>query len=146
MSKKIEMDNDFRGVAYIVQNGEILCEYAGGMADIAGERPNTLETRFACASMSKTFVAVGILQLIERGLLKFDDTLGSILTLDLKKVDPDVTVEQLLTHTSGVPDYDDETEDDAEELWANYPNYKIRKNEDLFLISREKPMLYPKGK
>ena len=124
------MDNDFRGVAYIVQNGEILCEYAGGMADIAGERPNTLETRFACASMSKTFVAVGILQLIERGLLKFDDTLGSILTLDLKKVDPDVTVEQLLTHTSGVPDYDDE----AEELWANYPNYKIRKNEDLFLI------------
>lgn len=145
MSKKIEMDNDFRGVAYIIQNGEILCEYAGGMADIAGERPNTLETRFACASMSKTFVAVGILQLIERGLLKFDDTLGSILTLDLKKVDPDVTVEQLLTHTSGVPDYDDETEEDAEELWANYPNYKIRKNEDLFLISREKPMLYLKG-
>lgn len=142
---KIEIDNQFRGNAYIVQNGEVLCRYCGGYADIANEIPNTFETRFACASMSKTFVAVGILQLIEKDLLKFDDTIGKILDLDFKNIDPDVTIEQLITHTSGIPDYDDETCDDAAELWADYPNYKIRKNIDLFLIAREKPAMFSKG-
>ena len=142
---KIEMDDKLRGNAYISKNGEFLCNYSGGYADIANEIPNTYKTRFACASMSKTFVAVGILQLIEKGKIGFGDKLGDILDAELKNIDPEVTVEQLLTHTSGVPDYDDESVDDAAELWADYPNYRIRKNEDLFLIAREKPMLYPRG-
>ena len=61
---KIEMDNGFRGNAYIIQNDEVLLNYSGGYADMANEIPNTIETRFASASMGKTFVAVGILQLI----------------------------------------------------------------------------------
>ena len=126
------MDNNFRGNAYIVTDDEVLLEYCGGYADLANEIPNTIETRFACASMSKTFVAVGILQLIEEGKLSFDDTLGSILDFDLKSIDPEVTVKQLLDHTSGVPDYFDESVmDDYEALWTDYPNYRIRHNKDL---------------
>ena len=78
------MDNDFRGNAYIIQNDEVLLNYSGGYADMANEIPNTIETRFASASMGKTFVAVGILQLIEARKLKFEDTLGSVLDIDLK--------------------------------------------------------------
>ena len=136
---------DVRGNIYIVQNGKELLRHSNGYADISNKIPNTFDTRFACASMSKTFVAVGILQLIERGELRFDDKLGSILDMDLGNIDENVTVAQLLTHTSGVPDYDDETCDDAAGLWADYPNYKIRKNMDLFMISKSKPMIYPKG-
>ena len=90
---KIEMDNDFRGNAYIIQNEDVLLKFSRGFADLANEIPNTLNTRFATASMGKTFVAVGILQLIEAGKLKFEDTLGDILDINLKSIDPGVTVD-----------------------------------------------------
>ena len=143
---KTEMDKDFRGNAYIIQNEELLLSYSGGFADLANEIPNTLNTRFASASMGKTFVAVGILQLIEAGKLKFEDTLGDILDIDLKSIDPEVTVKQLLNHTSGVPDYFDESVmDDYGTLWTDYPNYRIRHNKDMLPLFIEKPMMYPKG-
>lgn len=142
-----ELINDkFRGNILITQNGNVLFAYSNGYADPANEIPNASDTKFATASMGKTFVAVGILQLIEQGKLRFDDRLGSILDIDLKDIDPDVTVEQLLTHTSGVPDYFDESVMGAyEELWKDYPNYKIRHNSDLLPLFIDKPMMYPKG-
>lgn len=78
---RIEIDRNFRGNVYITQGETVLCEYCNGFADLANEIPNSFETRFACASMGKTFVAVGILQLIERGKLSFSDTLGDILDI-----------------------------------------------------------------
>ena len=143
---KIDMDQNFRGNAYIIKNGEVLLDYCGGFADLANEIPNTPETRFACASMSKTFVAVGILQLIEEGKLHFEDTLGTLVDFDLKAIDPGVTVKQLLNHTSGVPDYFDESVmDDYEALWTDYPNYRIRHNRDILPLFIDKPMMYGKG-
>ena len=140
------INENFRGTAYIVQNDRVLCKYSGGFADLANEIPNTFETRFACASMSKTFVAVGILQLIEHGKLGFTSTLGELLDIDLHNIDPYVTVEQLLTHTSGVPDYFDESVmDDYEALWADTPSYRIRHNCDILPLFIDKPMMYPKG-
>lgn len=102
-------DHDFRGIVYVVQDDNVLCECVKGFADLPNEIANTIDTRFASASAGKVFVAVGILQLIERGRLKFDDTLGNILAIDLQGIDPDVTIKQLLNHISGVPDYFDES-------------------------------------
>lgn len=140
------IDQDFRGVVYVVQDGNVLCESVKGFADLPNETANTMDTRFASASAGKVFVAVGILQLIEHGRLKFDDTLGNILAIDLHDIDPDVTIRQLLNHTSGVPDYFDEsTMDEYEELWRDFPNYRIRHNRDLLPLFIDKPMMYPKG-
>lgn len=140
------LDQNFRGNIYVVQDGQVLCQSITGFSDDPNEVPNTLETKFASASAGKVFVAVGILQLIEQGKLHFDDTLGSLLDIELNRIDKDVTVRQLLTHTSGVPDYFDETVmDDYDELWRDYPNYKIRRNNDLFPLFLHKPMMYPKG-
>lgn len=140
------MDKDFRGNAYILKHKEVLLNYSGGFADLANEIPNTIETRFASASMSKTFVAVGILQLIEAEKLKFEDTIGAILDFDLKHIDPCVTVRQLLNHTSGVPDYFDESVmDDYEALWIDYPNYRIRHNRDMLPLFINKSMMYNRG-
>ena len=137
---------NLRGAAYIVRNDEVLYSCCGGFADLANEIPTTHETRFATASMGKTFVATGILQLIEKGILKLEDTLGDILDTDLKEIDPNVTVKHLLTHTSGVPDYFDESVmNDYEALWTDYPNYRIRHNSDMFPLFIDKPMMYPKG-
>lgn len=136
----------FRGCVTIYQKGHTLLEWTGGYADLANLVPNTLETRFATASAGKIFVAVGILQMMERGELALSDTLGRLIDRDWHAIDRNVTVEQLLTHTAGVPDYFDESVmDDYEELWRDYPNYKIRRNADLLPLFIDKPMLYPRG-
>lgn len=146
MNIKELIDTDFRGNVYIVQDNKVLYENAAGFADLANEIPNSSDTKFASGSAGKVFVAVGILQLIERGKIKFDDTLGKLLDIDLHDIDAEVTVEQLLNHTSGVPDYFDETVmNEYEELWVDYPNYKIRQNSDLLPLFIDKPMMYPKG-
>ena len=140
------IDEGFRGNILIVRKGAVLYESSSGFADLANEIPNTMDTRFATASAGKTFVAVGILQLVERGLIKLGDTLGTLLDIDLKQIDPDVTVEQLLNHTSGVPDYFDEAVmGDYEDLWKDYPCSKIRSNNDLFPLFIDKAMMYPRG-
>ncbi|MDE7202783.1 MAG: beta-lactamase family protein [Lachnospiraceae bacterium] len=139
-------DNNFRGNIYIIQNNKVIYEKTSGYADLANEIPNTLDTRFASASAGKVFVAVGILQLIEQGKIHFDDTLGKHLDLEWHNIDRDVTVKQLLTHTSGVPDYFDESiMDEYGDLWKDYPNYKIRHNRDLLPLFINKPMMYPRG-
>lgn len=140
------IDSGFRGNVYIVQRNKVLYERTSGFADLPNEVPNTLETKFASASAGKIFVAVGILQLIERGRIGLHDTLGSLLDIELYHIDRDVTVRQLLTHTSGVPDYFDESVmSEYEELWTDYPNYKIRHNSDLLPLFIDKPMMYPRG-
>lgn len=139
-------DSNFRGNIYIIKDNEILYENVTGFADLANEVQNSLETKFASASAGKVFVAVAILQLIEQGKMQFEDTLGTLLDMDFGQIDKDVTVRQLLTHTSGVPDYFDESVmEEYEELWIDYPNYKIRRNDDLFPLFMDKPMMYSKG-
>lgn len=139
-------DANFRGNIYVVQKGRVICERSSGYADLPNKIPNTLDTRFASASAGKVFVAVGILQLIEQGKIGFDDTLGRLLKREWYDIDPEVTVRQLLTHTSGVPDYFDESiMDDYEELWRDFPNYRIRRNADLLPLFLHKPMMYPRG-
>lgn len=140
------VDKDFSGVISICRPGECLLEQGYGYADIPNLVPNQVDTRFATASAGKVFVAVGILKLIEEGLLRFDSTIGNILTLDLGHIDKKVTVSQLLSHTSGVPDYFDETTmSEYSDLWLDVPNYRIRKSLDLLPLFKNKPMMYSPG-
>ena len=137
---------NFRGVACVYRAGAPVFSCAQGFADLANERPNRLDTRFPVASGSKGFVAMGILRLIEEGRLSLDTRLGDAVDFELRAIDPDVTVEQLLTHTSGVPDYFDESVmEDYDELWIDFPCYKIRKSADLLPLFIDKPMMYPRG-
>nr|WP_319488657.1 serine hydrolase domain-containing protein [uncultured Caproiciproducens sp.] len=140
------VEKDFQGCISIKQDGRNIFQNAYGYADLPNKVLNTLETRFATASAGKVFVAVAILKMIERGKLHFKDTIGHLLDFDLHEIDSDITIEQLLTHTSGIPDYFDESiMDDYDELWRDYPNYKIRTSSDLLPLFLNKPMMYQKG-
>jgi CubicO group peptidase (beta-lactamase class C family) len=142
----IKLSEDFRGDLYITQHGKIIADSHQGFADLPNKRFNNKDTRFASASAGKVFVAVGILMLIEKGVLSLEDTLQNVLSIDLHQIDPEITVEQLLTHTSGIPDYfDEQVMDDYEQLWKDFPNYKIRKNSDLLPLFIDKPMQFPRG-
>ena len=104
----INLEGALRGCALAVRGEEIVFSGAWGMADLANGVPNTLGTKFATASAGKVFVAVAVLQLIEAGRLRLGDALGDLLPMDWRAIDTGITVEELLTHTSGIPDYFDE--------------------------------------
>lgn len=137
---------DFSGCISINSNGAALFQKAYGYADYPNKVCNELNTKFATASAGKVFVAVGILQLIEKGILKLDDSIGSILDFDLKAIDKNIKIKQLLCHTSGIPDYFDESVmTEYADLWMDYPNYRIRNSSDLIPLFIDKPMMYPAG-
>jgi len=145
---KIEnlIGSNFSGVISIVQKEEIKFRGGFGFADIANKVSNEIDTKFGTASAGKVFVATGILKLIEDRLIDFDSKVGEILKFDLNQIDPDITIEQLLNHTSGIPDYFDESVmENYEDLWVDFPNYRIRKSSDLLPLFIDKPMMYPKG-
>lgn len=140
------ISDDFQGCIFITDHSEVIHSKSYGYADLSNQIPNTRETKFATASAGKVFVAVGILQLIEQGQLKFDDTIGDILPIEWKEIDKTITVKELLTHRSGIPDYFDESVmEDYDELWREYPNYKIRTSADLYPLFIDKPMMYKRG-
>ncbi|MYE27536.1 MAG: beta-lactamase family protein [Chloroflexi bacterium] len=91
--------------AGIVYDGELLWGEGFGYADIETKKPVTLDTRFRIASISKTFTAVAILQLRDAGALCLDDPVSQYLDwFDLQfQGAPEITIRNLLTHTSGLP-------------------------------------------
>lgn len=76
---------------------------ASGFRTIAGADPMTTDTGFALASISKTFTAAVVLQLVEEGRLALDQSVAPL--LPRFKLDPRITVRMLLDHTSGLPDF-----------------------------------------
>lgn len=140
------INKDFSGVISVTQNGKNVYRKAFGYADLPNKVSNEIDTKFATASAGKVFVAVAILQLIEQSRLSFDSCIGDILNFDLKNIDPHITIRQLLNHTSGIPDYFDESVmEDYDELWIDYPNYKIRTSSDIIPLFIHKLMMYPTG-
>ena len=137
---------DFSGCVLVTQYGRPLFEGSFGYMDLPNKIQNRMDTRFATASAGKVFVAAAILQLIEQNRLRFGSAIGELLDYDWRAIDRGITVEQLLTHTSGIPDYFDESVmEDYDELWRDYPNYKIRASSDLLPLFIDKPMMYPRG-
>ncbi|MCC6244268.1 MAG: beta-lactamase family protein, partial [Gemmatimonadaceae bacterium] len=96
----------FSGVVLIRRGDATVFEGAIGLAERAFNVPNTVETKFEIASISKSFVAVAALQLASRGNLILDQKVSAYLP-ELKTTSTpwadQVTVRQLLDHTSGLP-------------------------------------------
>ena len=95
---------EFMGTVLVARGDEILHGGGYGMANLEHDMPNTLQTVFRLASLTKPFTAAAVLQLQEQGLLDVNDTVDHYL--------PDyphggeITINQLLNHTSGTPDYE----------------------------------------
>ena len=137
---------DYNGVVSIKQKGKVIIEKATGYADMPNKRLNRMDTIFVTASAGKVFTATGILQLIEQRKLELESKIGDLLTFDLKQIDPAITVRQLLTHTSGIPDYYDESKGGKySDVFRDFPSYNIRKNSDFIPLFINLPMMYPRG-
>src|SRR5262245_57455030 len=92
----------FSGVFLWSKDGKVITSGARGKADREKGIDNTLDTRFRIGSMNKMFTAVATLQLVERGKLSLDDTIGKILPdYPNANVASKVKVRHLLSHTGG---------------------------------------------
>ncbi len=91
----------------VVHDQELVWAKGFGFADLKAKRAMTPTTLFRMASHSKLFTATSIMQLREQGKLRLDDPVSKYLPWFTFKSagedDGDVTVEQLLTHSSGLP-------------------------------------------
>lgn len=93
-------------------NGETMFRKAYGMASIAKQEVVTPETTMRLGSITKQFTAVSILMLIEEGKLEITDKLVEFFA-DYPEQGGQITVEHLLTHTSGIVSYTDKEDFDA---------------------------------
>jgi CubicO group peptidase (beta-lactamase class C family) len=96
----------FSGAVLVAKNGQSVFAQAYGFADREHHIPNSLDTRFGMASMTKMFTAVATLQLVKAGKLKLDDPIGKYLPdYPNREVASKVTIRQLLSHTGGTGDF-----------------------------------------
>lgn len=132
---------DFSGVVLFKQGGQTLLNMKRGYANRSEQLTNEVDTRFGIASGCKIFTAVSICQLIEQGKLSYDSRLTDVLDIDFPLWDKGVTIHQLLTHTSGIPDYfDEEVMEDFSELWKERPVYSMRELSDFLPMFQHLPM------
>lgn len=109
--------NNFIGVVYIAQGNRILFQKGYGLADYEWSIPNTPETRFHIASISKAFTAAAVLLLEERGKLATSAPVSTYVS-DYPGGDK-ILLEHLLTHSSGIPNVNSFPEYDRESLFPH---------------------------
>lgn len=105
----------FSGAILVAHDGQILLNKGYGMANAERNLPNTPQTRFRLASLSKSFTAMAILQLQGRNRLNINDPICTYIP-DCSPAWQPVTIRHLLNHTSGIPNYTDFADFDQTEM------------------------------
>ena len=96
----------FSGAVLVARNRKPVLRKAYGPADLEWQVPNEVTTRFDLASLDQMFTAVVVARMVEQGGLAFEDAIGKHLEgWVAPEVGAAVTVQHLLTHTSGLGDY-----------------------------------------
>jgi len=108
---RIGVESGLAGIAlYAERNGEAIVDASAGLADREQQTTVTTSDRFRIASITKTFTAVRILQIVDAGVVSLDDTVTQWLddpaVARIPYIDA-ITIRQLLNHTSGIYDYFD---------------------------------------
>lgn len=150
---RLEAEQDFSGIVRVTRGEEVLLETCHGLADRAGGIPVRPGTRFATASLSKMFTAVGVLDAVGRGEVGLHDPVVDVLPADRRPstLRPDVTVHHLLAHTSGIADYAEEDEalpgyvEDYATIWHDLPVYRVRDYAALLPLFGDLPPVCPPG-
>jgi len=134
------------GLAVLVRrDGRTVLERGYGVRDLRTRTPIDPRTRFRLASVTKQMTAATIMLLVHDGRLRYEDALTVALP-GFPAYGSGVTIRHLLTHTSGLPDYEQLMEN-AEKakgpMWS--PERQIRDDEVLALLQKETRGLFAPG-
>jgi CubicO group peptidase (beta-lactamase class C family) len=136
---KKNKEGKFNGTILIAQDSKVLLNEAYGYQNAERKTPNTIDTKYEIASMGKMFTAISILQLYQKGKIDFNQTIGDILPkYPNEKVKKTVTIEQLLTHTSGLGDF-------FSKEFFELPEGSIQKLEDYLPFFANDPLEFQSG-
>lgn len=138
-------DHDFSGTVLIKRGNATLYEAAAGLATPRWGIPNTMDTRFDTASITKLFTSVAVLDLVGKGELDLETSIHHYVDLEGTTISPQVTLLHLLTHTSGIADdADEEAGESYEELFRDTPNYSIIETKDFLpQFAHKEPLAEP---
>jgi CubicO group peptidase (beta-lactamase class C family) len=121
----------FSGTCLVARGDEEICQLAVGLAHRGFGVPNTTETRFDIASITKTFTAVAVIQLVSQDAFTLETAVMPYLGIAGTRISDEVTVQHCLTHTSGIgDDADEEAGESYEALFRHKPNYSLRETID----------------
>ncbi|MES2329209.1 MAG: serine hydrolase [Bacteroidota bacterium] len=98
--------NMFDGAVLVAENGKVIYKNAFGLANREWNIPNTTDTKFMIGSLSKPLTALLMLIQVQKGSVDLDKTISDYLPGFSKKNGNRITIKQLLSHTSGIPNYD----------------------------------------
>lgn len=118
VQEEIDNNDAFEGIiVYISQEGKSKT-YAAGYHNREKKIPAQTDALFKIASITKLYVAVATSKLVDEGVLSLDDSVADILPEYKDTIDnsDQITIEQLLRHRSGIPNYTDHNFD-----WDNPP-------------------------
>ncbi|MEM9834797.1 MAG: serine hydrolase [Bacteroidota bacterium] len=117
--------DDFQGAVLVGYQEKVLYENAFGLANREWDIANTVDTKFNLASISKQFTAAIILQLVEEGKLELNKTIADYYSNYRKDVAKQVTLHQLLTHQSGIPNYTSLPQVWSDSLYRKYSREEL---------------------
>ncbi len=129
----------FSGALLVAKGDKVLLTSAGGEASKAFHVPNNVDTKFNLGSMNKMFTSTAIMRLVEQGKLSLDDPISKFLDESWlpKSVTEKITIRHLLTHSSGLGSYFNETYDKSSRaLFRKLDDYKP-------LIKDDRPAFEP---
>lgn len=112
----------FNGSVLVAEDGKAIYQKSFGMASLESKRPNSDTTQFNIASVSKPFVSVAVLQLVQNARVNLDQSFASFFPEFPYK---EVTIRQLLNHTSGLPQLE------------RYEEKKVREQPDKRITTQE---------
>ncbi|MDC6350485.1 serine hydrolase [Zeaxanthinibacter sp. PT1] len=113
----------------VAYDGEILVGKGYGLRDLERKEPINMNTNMRMGSVSKQFTALAVLALVDQGKLSLSDTVYSIYPFEIFK---NVTIEQLVHHTSGLADAEDA-------FFSEWDSTKIAENKDVVAYYEKNP-------
>ncbi|MFB0558847.1 MAG: serine hydrolase [Candidatus Bathyarchaeia archaeon] len=87
----------------VVREGEVIYANGFGAKDFERNLPATSDTLYGTGSVTKSFVALAIMQLLKQGKLSLDDPARKYIPLKIGRPGKQITIKHLLTHSSGIP-------------------------------------------
>jgi len=137
--------HDFHGTIAVARHGKRTYARSFGLANLAFQVPNTVDTRYKIASITKLFTAVLILQLRDRGELDLQQPIKRYLPGYTGPAGDRVTVHQLLNHTSGIDNLD-KVKSAAEGIRDGLPVYQAPWTTDQLVAKFcSGPLVHPPG-
>ncbi len=136
----------FSGVVSVTFQDAICYQKAFGYAERSNKLENQVGTRFGIASGTKFLTALAIGKLIDGKKLSFETKLKDCLAYPFPNYSAEVTIGQLLNHTSGIPDYyDEEKITDFENFALDIPMYALKALADYLPAFPDEPMKFIPG-